>query len=118
MVCASRGAPNAFEQQMVIGCEDLIEQTPIDLLCRVLTALGLQDLAPWLLGPYNEFLEFIDKDENRDHLETLSFDNAEADERFRWIRTKIGREFRDALADLFFDHRSVLAELTKRHGLF
>ena len=45
------GAPNAFEQQMVIGCEDLIEQTPIDLLCRVLTALGLQDLAPGCSAP-------------------------------------------------------------------
>lgn len=92
--------------------------TPLDALSRVLLTQDHVGLAERVLGRYNAFLEFMDDESNRKHLVDLTFDNAANDERFTKVRHEIGREFGDALEELFFRGPDQLVALTQKYGVF
>jgi hypothetical protein len=107
-----------LEERQAIGTEQIAEFTPLDLLSRVLLALKEKGLAERILNRYNAFLEFMDDAANREHLEKLTFNAAEADGLFTQMRYEIGREYGKALEELFFRGPQPLTDLTQEYGVF
>lgn len=115
---ASLSSWEVADRWLASGCEKLVQETPIDLLSRVLNSLNLQDLARELFGAYDEFLSLIDDTSVRDGLEKLSFDDAAPDPYFDLIRNNVGQRFGDGLERLLFTESDDLSHLTKKYGLF
>ncbi|MCA9237638.1 MAG: hypothetical protein KDA44_19330 [Planctomycetales bacterium] len=107
-----------IERWLAAGCEVLVEETPIDLLCRTLSRLKLDDIAIELLNSYDDFLSVVDDVQKRKELENLSFETANDNATFSKIRNEIGNQFGDSLAKLFFTECPQLSELTQKHGVF
>jgi hypothetical protein len=107
-----------LEERLLAGTEWVAKLTPLDALSRVLVAQDNVGLAERVLSRYNAFLEFMDDESNREHLETLTFDDAAKDGRFTRVRHKIGREFGESLEELFFRGPEQLVALTQKYGVF
>jgi predicted nucleotidyltransferase len=106
------------ERRLASGMNSIVELTPIDVLSRLLLRLNMPELAMRLLRSYNEFLSLIDQEVARDELENLKFGDAQTNATFRKVRNEIGKEFGEALDDLFLGSAEQLSQLTKKYGLF
>lgn len=110
---------SAIESQLVTGCEQLVDQTPVDLLSR---AYGLVDPSAAAaiiraLNAYHDFLAFLNNNDNRQRLERLEFESADTDDVFLRVRHEIGSTFGKSLEDIFFLEEH-LSPLTRKYGLF
>lgn len=97
-------------------CFDLSRVPPIHFLASVLNQLASKPLAIKILRAYDQFLNLLNDERRREHLEQLSFDDS-ADEVFQQERQN-SREFRDGLIELFFDSDPRLTQLIRRYGVF
>lgn len=115
-------APAAREEEFLMLLLDLIrEQTevsPLELLARVAAADGVkEDTARDIFGAYDEFLGALADPERREHLESIPFDHAMADEAYEPLR-KASSRFRFAINALFFEQHPKLPELIHKFGVF
>jgi hypothetical protein len=106
------------EEQLVNGCAELIDLTPLDMLSRVLTALNSTDTAKQILVAYDDYLGLVGDDVNRKHLdESVDFPTALKDSVYAEVR-EISHRFGDGLQKLFFDENKDLTKLTQKYGVF
>ena len=98
----------------------LLDQTvmsPLDLLAAVLLLKSKVETASQIFGAYDRFIETLEDEEKRSHLERLRFEQAAEDELFREMQ-RLGGEFQRGLTRLFYAEDERLAELTTKYGLF
>lgn len=110
------------EDEFLLLLLDLIrEQTdvaPLELLARVASAEGVKDdTLRDIFGAYDVFLAALADPERRDHLESIPFEQAMADEAYEPLR-KASSRFRFAINDLFFVQHPKLPELIHKFGVF
>jgi predicted nucleotidyltransferase len=115
-------AKATHEEEFLLLLLDLIrEQTevsPLELLARVAAADGVkEDTARDIFGAYDEFLGALADPERREHLESIPFDQAMADEAYEPLR-KASSRFRFAINALFFEQHPKLPELIHKFGVF
>jgi hypothetical protein len=114
------GAPTAgmIEEQLVNGCTELVNLTPLDMLSRVLLALGGTETARDVLQAYDNYLGLLNNPAKRKHLdESVNFNDAFNDKVFSEVR-QISHRFGEGLQKLFFDERDDLTALTQKYGVF
>jgi predicted nucleotidyltransferase len=106
-----------LEEQLLVGCAELVNMTPLDLLARTLLELTEEDLARAVLEAYDDYLALIDDPEKRNHLDSkVDFENAMEDDVFGRVR-EISHRFAERLECLFFKTPE-LDRLTQKYGLF
>jgi predicted nucleotidyltransferase len=114
------GAPaiGMLDGQLVNGCTELVNLTPLDMLSRVLLALGGAKTARKILRAYDDYLGLVNDQVKRKHLdESVEFKNALNDQVFSEVR-EISHRFGDGLQSLFFEEREDLTALTQKYGVF
>ncbi|QDU73040.1 hypothetical protein Pan97_00060 [Bremerella volcania] len=102
--------------ELLSYCYELSRVPPLAFLASALHNLAPKPLASRILRSYDQFIELLNNEDRRNHLEGLSFDNSE-DDVFQHERNN-SREFRDGLLEFFFDSDQRLAHLTRRYGVF
>jgi predicted nucleotidyltransferase len=95
------------------------QKTPLEILAQVLLpSPQLDAVARDLFDAYNEFLELLDNEEKRKHLDTLERDQITGDALYEQTR-KLGHRFQDSLTKLFLEENGTpLFEMTKAYGVF
>lgn len=98
----------------------LMDQTrlaPIDMLAEVALLKSTEETAAQIFGSYDRFLETLEDEDRRAHLERLRFEEAADDALLREMQA-LGGEFQRGLTRLFYSEDERLAELTTKYGLF
>jgi predicted nucleotidyltransferase len=96
----------------------IFRETPLDIVSGMMLRFPhLNGVANQIIGSYNEFLGILADPNQRQHLETLSEEQAETDKIYQGAR-HLSHTFRDGLSQLFFDEPSGLDTLTKNYGVF
>ena len=107
-----------IEEQLVNGCAELVNLTPLDLLSRVLMALNSSTTAKQILEAYDHYLGLVNDDVKRKHLDkSVDFKKAMQDPVFAEVR-EISHRFGAGLQKLFFDEHNDLTKLTQKYGVF
>ena len=96
--------------------ENLVGQTPLDILAAVVAKLGDAETADLIFGSYNTFLEKLDDATIRKHLEDLKPENSKTDAIFGEMM-KLSDSFENGLEKLFFDNDRI-RPLTRKYGVF
>ncbi|MCI0335171.1 MAG: nucleotidyltransferase domain-containing protein [Planctomycetes bacterium] len=94
-----------------------VDRSPLDILAESAGAEATPATAEMLFDSYNAFLEKLDQEQIRKHLEELKPEEASSDEVFQSMQTA-AEEFQQGLEWLFFDDSKRLAKLTRRYGVF
>lgn len=115
----SSGSESIRKQQAIERLWILSGKAPLDVLAEAfLKAASLADAARGAFSAYDEFLGMLENIEIRDHLDRLSSENADQDAHYQRVRV-IGRQFQDALSQLFIANESTrLPKLTREYGVF
>jgi len=101
--------------------EELIKNVPIpplEFILSVLQERGIPDrLIVQLLDAYNRYLEMLNNESFRKHLEDIEMTKAYGDDRFEEART-VSHQFQDALRSIFFEVPGDIREFTLKYGFF
>lgn len=91
---------------------------PLEVLARtVLERPDLHDVARDLFAAYDEFVGILSSREQRDHLESLTYERLEGDALFGQGRS-ISHRFQAALDRIFLEPGSPFYDLTLKYGVF
>jgi hypothetical protein len=101
--------------------EELIKNVaipPLEFIISVFLDCGIsEDLIIEFLNSYNKYLEMLNDEEFRKHLEDIKMSNAYGDSRFEDAR-KNSHDFQDTLSKIFFEEKSALKDFTLKYGFF
>ena len=115
MSAADRAA--AIGVAVATHCVGLCPLPAAGVVAEFATAHGPAGSAEAVLRPYDRFLEIVGHDENRRRLETLSFEDAHADDLFQSVRS-LSDEFASSVEALLFDGAGGLPALARRYLVF
>lgn len=95
------------------------QKTPLEIVAQTLLLFpDLETVARDLFSTYNEFLELLNDQAKRDHLEKLERDQVKGDDIYQDVR-ELGHKFQGALTKLFLEENGTpLFQLTKTYGVF
>lgn len=115
----SRSQPWHEAQQVEEYLAGLVRTTPLDIMAgMMLDYFGeLSGVARILFGVYDEFLGMLHDEDIRKHLKELPASEADTDDRYQRVRD-LGKQFQEALTDIFFVRDTPLRELTIQYGVF
>lgn len=101
--------------------EELIKNValiPLEFILSVLLELGIrEDVVIELLDSYNRYLEMLNDEKFRNHLEKIEMKNAYGDDKFEEAREN-SHKFQYSLTKIFFEENSKLREFTLKYGFF
>jgi predicted nucleotidyltransferase len=106
------------QPEVIEHLEEIFQMTPLEILASVLVRYPhLDEFGKKILDSYDEFLGILEDEMQRDRLESLKEEDAEADTVYQRAR-ELSHAFRDGLLAFFFDQKSELDSLTKNYGVF
>jgi predicted nucleotidyltransferase len=101
--------------------EELVKNvaiTPLEFVISVFLECDIpEDLIIQLLDSYNTYLEMLNDEEFRGHLENIEMSKAFGDSRFEAAR-KNSHDFQNTLSKIFFEEKSAIREFTLKYGFF
>jgi hypothetical protein len=96
---------------------DQTRLTPLELVAQALLQTGKGEVVSDVMDSYDLFLELLDDNEAREHLETLRFEEAGRDPLFQKI-TDLSETFQRGLTALFFESNLALRDMIIKYGVF
>lgn len=94
-----------------------VRSTPLNIIVWTLLNLNLTEQAGRLLDCYDEFLNYIDDVEIRNHLKVVQPERIYQDEKFLTLR-EMSHRFQRILTEIFFEAETELKEFTVEYGVF
>jgi len=122
--CYLKGLPilqNDPEKSTGVLIEHLngyVNKAPLQILADALLVYDVRrETVLALFNSYDAFLECLDNDDQRGHLEKLSFENSNSDTVFQHMG-EIGHQFQQGLDNIFFRDSEDLQQLIQKYGIF
>ncbi len=106
-----------FTERLSSYLLDQTQLTPLDLLAGIVEKRSNEETAMQIFGSYDRFLDTLEDEDKRRHLEGLRFEDASDDALLKEMQ-HLGGEFQRGLTRLFFHDDERLRELTIRYGMF
>lgn len=116
-------SPDDFRGELENYLIGFSNKPPLHVLAEFVLNFDSKDTAKALdagkaiFDAYDKFLEVLDNEDNRNHLDNLSRECAGSDEVFAQA-SEIGTAFQDGLCKLFFETNDELTKATQRYGVF
>jgi predicted nucleotidyltransferase len=110
-------AKDVIKQNLVNHIREFVRQSPLEVVARCLPLYLVPDTTQRdLFAAYSQFLELLDDEESRKHLDALRAENSRTDLTFNKVK-KISSVFEHCLDKIFFDNPK-LGPLTRKYGVF
>ena len=111
------GKPGQYLPMMQEHLMRFVQATSTNILVWSLQNVGLEEHAGTILNHYDTFLQRLDDEAIRSHLEKLLPQNVYHDKEFLELR-EISHQFQAALTSVFFDEETELRDFTIDYGVF
>ncbi len=111
------GNPDQYLPMMQAHLMCFVHTTPVNIVVWSLQQLGLSERAGSILDHYERFLQRLNDEQVRNHLQAVSPNQIYQNQEFLDLR-EISHQFQDALTAVFFEAESELREFTIRYGVF
>ena len=96
---------------------EFVRQSPLEIVARCLPLYSVPDATQKdLFAAYSQFLELLDDEKSREHLDSLRAENSRTDSTFNKVK-EISSVFERCLDKIFFDNPK-LGPLTRKYGVF
>ncbi|MCP5056952.1 MAG: nucleotidyltransferase domain-containing protein [bacterium] len=96
---------------------EYVDRSPLEILAGLALRVDAIEAAKSIFGAYDDFLGVLSNEEDRQHLKTLTIEDAPSDKRFNASR-ETARRYQEGLEELFFGSEPELASATKEYGVF
>lgn len=110
-------AKDVIKQNLVNHIREFVRQSPLEIVARCLPLYSVSEQTQTdFFTSYSNFLELLDDDKARKHLEDLRAEDSSTDPIFKEVR-QMSSVFQSSLDTIFFEN-SKLGELTRKYGVF
>ena len=110
-------AKGVIKQNLVNHIREFVRQSPLEIVARSLPLYSVPEKTQTdFFSAYAQFLELLDDENARKHLDSLRAEDSGSDSTFDHVK-KISSVFQSCLDKIFFDNPT-LGPLTRKYGVF